>query len=468
VARSFTFTDFRIQGLRGSENVHVQIRDNTLILVGENGSGKTTFLRILFGFLSGRWSSLMQFDFQSLTARIDGESYFLQRSDIETAVQPVSENILNALPPQSRRRVTDLIASGRYLEAEEYLSNFPRLIGVQNLENRRKLSLETFEYSSKVLLELKNNISQSIDSQILYLPTYRRIERELNSILRGGDPDEGRPTPRITRQPEDGLDYIELVEFGMNDVKKAIDVTLEQIRAYQLQGTTHLSLSYLGDVFSRKYQKPDHSSIANAKQNIISAVLNRIDSTILSGYDKSRLESLIKREHYAVNELSEHEKIVYHYFTKLIRFQEDLEVQESNIKSFCRICSEYIKSKEFVYESGKFSFGIIQKGNQANGGDAVEGTVQLSDLSSGEKQIVSLFSHLYLSGRQKYFVLIDEPELSLSVPWQRRFLSDIRNASFCAGLIAVTHSPFIYDNELRQYASSIGEFISGPDWGGIQ
>src|SRR5271155_60715 len=60
----------------------------------------------------------------------------------------------------------------------------------------------------------------------------------------------------------------------------------------------------------------------------------------------------------------------------------------------------------------------------------------------------------------KYFVLIDEPELSLSVPWQRKFLVDIRSASFCVGLVAVTHSPFIYDNELKRYAHGLGEFIA--------
>ena len=60
----------------------------------------------------------------------------------------------------------------------------------------------------------------------------------------------------------------------------------------------------------------------------------------------------------------------------------------------------------------------------------------------------------------KPLVLIDEPELSLSVPWQRRFLTDIRRGGFCAGLVAVTHSPFIYDNELKQYAHSLGEFVT--------
>src|SRR5208337_1482539 len=69
--------------------------------------------------------------------------------------------------------------------------------------------------------------------------------------------------------------------------------------------------------------------------------------------------------------------------------------------------------------------------------------------------------HLYLSGRDRFFVLIDEPELSLSVPWQRRFLLDIRKASFCAGLVAATHLPFIYDNELRKNTHAVGEFVRG-------
>jgi predicted ATPase len=83
----------------------------------------------------------------------------------------------------------------------------------------------------------------------------------------------------------------------------------------------------------------------------------------------------------------------------------------------------------------------------------------MKDLSSGEKQIISLFSHIYLSGAPGYIVIIDEPELSLSVPWQKRFLPDILDTSRCNGLIAVTHSPFIYDNKLDIYAHSIDEYI---------
>jgi hypothetical protein len=151
----------------------------------------------------------------------------------------------------------------------------------------------------------------------------------------------------------------------------------------------------------------------------------------------------------------EHSKIICHYFLKLLAFQESVQARERDISAFCDLCSEYIVDKRFVYDRATFSVSILPKDKSASGNG-----IQLSDLSSGEKQIVSLFSHLYLSGNKRYFVLIDEPELSLSVPWQRRFLVDIHQGSFCAGLVAVTHSPFIYDNHLKTYAHSLGEFVT--------
>ncbi len=57
---------FKIKGLHGYKTFDLRLRDNTLILVGENGSGKTTVLRLLFYLLSGQWLYLAQYDFQEL------------------------------------------------------------------------------------------------------------------------------------------------------------------------------------------------------------------------------------------------------------------------------------------------------------------------------------------------------------------------------------------------------------------
>jgi len=349
--------------------------------------------------------------------------------------------------------VTDLMEQGRYSEAEAFMATYGAHLGGS------QSSRQTDDEKRERVLEVQERVTSALQAQILYLPTYRRIERELSSII-GYDPDDPRRGVNIARQQEDASDYVELVEFGMNDVKRSINRVLEDIRNFQLAGATRLSLSYLGDVVSQSYKSVDRHEIENASDESIDSILNRIDNTILSPHNKARLRDVVTSAKTTSNVPSEHEQIIYHYFSKLIRFQRELQIKEQSISDFCDLCSTYILDKSFTYSTSEFTLKITSKRLNAE--------VPLAELSSGEKQIVSLFSHLYLSGRDRFFVLIDEPELSLSVPWQRRFLLDIRKASFCAGLVAATHSPFIYDNELRKNTHAVGEFVRGQDWGNLQ
>ena len=83
--------------------------------------------------------------------------------------------------------------------------------------------------------------------------------------------------------------------------------------------------------------------------------------------------------------------------------------------------------------------------------------IKISKLSSGEKQIISTFSKIYLEDNPKLIILFDEPELSLSIDWQESFIYDIVNSENCIFSISVTHSPFIFVNlmdkttELKKY-----------------
>ena len=69
----------------------------------------------------------------------------------------------------------------------------------------------------------------------------------------------------------------------------------------------------------------------------------------------------------------------------------------------------------------------------------------LECLSSGEKQIVSLFAKVYLRADKDFIMFFDEPELSLSLEWQKMLINDILNSKKCAFLFVTTHSPFIFD-----------------------
>lgn len=80
--------------------------------------------------------------------------------------------------------------------------------------------------------------------------------------------------------------------------------------------------------------------------------------------------------------------------------------------------------------------------------------VPLDALSSGEKQMISLFARLYLYPAKK-MVLIDEPELSLSLGWQRKILMDVVTTPSCCQVVAITHSPFVFDNALEPFAKPL-------------
>jgi ABC-type transport system involved in cytochrome c biogenesis ATPase subunit len=451
-----TLERFRIIGLHGRKTVDVAISENTLVLVGENGSGKTTFLRILFHFLSGRWLSLVQFRFESIVATIGGVEYKVSHEELVKAFKGVDRRFLAEIPPPLRRRVMELLEKG---DLERVGIELERAGGRYSIPPEVLLrQLEFFEEpprgAKKELQETINRIQEAIRAQVLYLPTYRRIERELSSIFEGVDPDDFRRHRNRIRQNESGEAYIELVEFGMKDVQQAVDRTLERLKEFARESLNNLTLRYLGDVVNREYQNVGMKEIADVSEDTVRSVLDRIHESILTKAHKEHLFGVINSARSA-DAPTEHEKIIYHYFLKLLGFQQSLQENERQISAFCDLCSEYIVDKRFVYDSQTFSFSIVPAGDLE-----ADRSITLSDLSSGEKQIVSLFSHLYLSGQQNFFVLIDEPELSLSVPWQRRFLKDIRAGQFCKGLVAVTHSPFIYDNDLRAYTHSLGEFVS--------
>jgi predicted ATPase len=66
-------------------------------------------------------------------------------------------------------------------------------------------------------------------------------------------------------------------------------------------------------------------------------------------------------------------------------------------------------------------------------------TIPLESLSSGEKQLLQLLLECLAAGANP--VIIDEPELSLHVDWQRHLIQYMRTVNDSSQLIVATHSP---------------------------
>ena len=446
---------FEIIGLYHKYNYHMNFCDNKLIVVGENGAGKTTIFKIMYYSLICDWDSLRTFEFEKINIAFgNGDTISVESGLLNNLISVVDFDYDKRY--RRRRIVNDI---------NTILQIKKRMIddGIQESWIKYDLDMMPTKYYQEILddenieqlFQITRQIEERFTATILYLPTYRRIEEQLTSIFPEFER-EGWEKARKRRNKNEKA--IELIEFGMIDVDNAVKEWQGHLSEFSRMHQNKVTLGYLSEIIGKAYEKVDINEIMSLDDGQIKDILGRIDSSILSDAQKEAITQIlinVRKTCKAPNEV--HEKIICHYFLKLIAFDKEVSREESSLLNFITICNKYLVFNELIYDSNTFSCKIYEK--TPSGRVVSEEEIRFQDLSSGEKQIVSLFNHLNLTDKTELFVFIDEPELSLSVEWQRMLLEDILECSSCVGLFATTHSPFVFDNSLEQYVHGINEFL---------
>ena len=134
--------------------------------------------------------------------------------------------------------------------------------------------------------------------------------------------------------------------------------------------------------------------------------------------------------------LSELTKIT-NIISKAERIEQSKKKVRQPIEDFLNTVNSYIQSNNGEKQVGIENDGTIYlKTNQGN-------KVNIQNLSSGEKQIVTFFAYLIFglqTSNQSIFI-VDEPELSLHLNWQRKFVDSILSINDKVQLIFATHAP---------------------------
>jgi predicted ATP-binding protein involved in virulence len=441
--------EFVIYGLWEERNYQLKFEDEKLVIVGENGSGKTTVLRIFYDTISGKWERLLKENFRSVKIIIDNAERSFTKEDLgEISLYEDSSKLLEELPYPIRRRIE--IGDRNDLDVEEVLD---LLHGIEADDQYQELinSLENKLVNiPQKIRDIDKWIKEKLPYKIIYYPTYRRVEckPDVTKSAYGHSAIRGR---RAQRRLGSNL---EIAYSGMKDVDEIIKINLNEIEKRYYLTSSQLNMSCFKGILTQDYEHSIKISDEQADPEYIEMVFNSITGITLLEQEafqvKDKLLEILAKD----TDYSDYDKIVIYYYNMLaLRFSE-LKKAEEKIERFFYACNQYLTYKQFEYSPKDFRYSIKI---ESHNGEKRE--MSIEQLSSGEKQIVALFCYLYLSDSTQQMIIIDEPELSLSVDWQERILEDILKGSKCKSLVVATQSPFVYDNSLRPYAHSIEEFL---------
>lgn len=457
---------FLIKGLHGYKDVRLDFTHAVKIVIAENGAGKTTILSALQAFLQRDFAKLSTLRFDSIECELAGvsEPLVLKRANLGTSSER-SVAILAELSELSRIDESDL----RQVIREHIPLGGP--VDIHASAALRRLSMESpygqAELSEK-LLEARASIEQIYPDEtreligtlkgvlegydILYLPTFRRIERPMS--IRDKRKHYARRHPYGVRGQIDRPEQTENrsipdsdINFGLADVEDRLSELTESIQRRSNLGYRQISAAIIDDLISGRFVDKPLKNTPLPTIEDLRLFFSRIQQ---SPHDSEQRLAAVTRLYDSKEIEGATQNYLRYFLTMLSTVVSQTKGLEANIQHFVDQANEYLNQsgdeKSLQYDATRMK--VLVKNTWTNA------EVKLDDLSSGEKQVISLFSNMYLYTKKK-IVLIDEPELSLSMEWQRRLLPDVVRSPNCAQLLAITHSPFIFDNELDPYASPL-------------
>jgi predicted ATP-dependent endonuclease of OLD family len=442
--RSNSIKSFSVYGLFGTNDVHIKFNENIKILIGENGLGKTQVLNLFYYTLTRNFFRLNEFNFEKLVLSFSQDKEIeITKTSIddlvkETYKHPFLKDVIDDIGftqfEMLRNKYVHSKGDWRKLEDQFMISNgkFRNKYPIHRIfRTFDELEMEKPKKLNSILDKCKNDIASIIQStEIMYFPTYRRVEEDLHNL--GYDDDELNLSPENT-----------LIQFGMDDVQKRFNKIENTIDKLLKEGLAQFTKDILSVVIDDT--APTNIILDKISENDIDIILSRVGN-LLPQAQKENVKDIVAKKQLK-NPLSAY------LLQKLIDIYEKQKELDNSVKIFRDVCNKYLIDKEVFYDESAIKIFVKSYNSDSE--------IALSKLSSGEKQIISIFSKVYLSESDKRFiVLFDEPELSLSMTWQKQLLPDIINSKKCDFLLAVTHSPFIFDNELDKYAVGLNEYIT--------
>ena len=385
-------------------------KDGITILTGPNGFGKSTILRCIDAFQNGLEGIIylinldfekIEFIFENSTTSVKKEDGRLYIDKSSVIIEDVCKKIFRMFyRPTYFRHIPDEFfydrIAGKKITTEEILSN-PKILNeiIDNSIPLTEIFSRTFTNKIEILKKQIGNIFFIREQRLL------ANKKEL-------------------RRQEDKV--VNIIEELPERLKKQI-----------------------GEI-SEKYSKVANEYDSSYPYRLFNEK-SKIDKT---EYDRNMREMEIKFEklkEYDISEINTNRKIGFkeEYATALKFYFEDFTNKYKVYEEFINRLDLYIGiiNSRLTFKklriSREYGIQII---------DEKKKVLKLSDLSSGEQQEIVLFYELIFETPNNSLLLIDEPEISLHIIWQKIFMDDLQKVVKIKNLkvIVATHSPQIINN----------------------
>ena len=471
---------FCIKGLHAYRDIEITSKYAATIVIARNGAGKTTLLGALDAFLKCQFYRLLEIDFREISCKLRGvdESLVLTKEDLlQLSTLPEDQELLST----AAHYEIDPSALLEFIESDYHslrtdgrgLYNNPTFY---SLYAKQGYSIQSTKIHIDRIAQRLSGRCPNIDrirqairtvlqgTEIVYLPTYRRIELSLPEA-------ENRKARKQTSVQEKlGISRHSLypgeINFGLADISERLVALNQEMLIESNQGYREVSARIIDDLINGNFDQDNINAEKKPSEEDLKLFLSRIqEGQRIGRFEDTQIPNL-ERIYTGENISPSSERFLNYFLGKLNTVMSKTRNIERTVEDFVKSCNNYLSSQdqstELAQKRSRNTQSEDDKILSLNRKDLKVSVtseksnrrIPLSSLSSGEKQMISLFARLHLYSGNK-IILIDEPELSLSIDWQRKIMVDILSSSTCTQAIAITHSPFIFDNDLEPFATSL-------------
>lgn len=450
-------TKLHAENVHGYLPINIEFFENLTFLTGLNGSGKTSALRLLMALLTPNIEELGAIAYSiAVVTVVEGGK------NIEVRAEKTPNGVTVGISTTEEKLTFSSAELELFQEAKRR-------------EGPRSPIIEKY---------VANNVFQRIRE--LSTPMFLGLDRRF--FIPGHaleDSEDIRRREYVARRywPEDPSFKNTTVAAGLIDVNFLVVTRMQEIRAAQEQLDERLRAQFFAKAFEYKPSAFGHmptglpnraeldtyreqlTKIERASEGVkipvpeIQAALTQFFEKMSQVVDslnkpsdtqegrrigkksvlKASPKSLALEENYIewiVNK-PQADRIVEHLKT-LEEYIENRNVLRNPIARFLSLVNGFFlqtKKTVAVANNGQLTVSVV--GNTT--------TQSITALSSGERQLLVMLAHLSLnpSLTGSGVFIVDEPELSLHIDWQEKFVEAIEEANPDVQLILATHSPAI-------------------------